>query len=339
MDNYKLESIEWSAAKEIVDSLFLNNTFLSPYSSYRFLNYIINKPNIRQKRQYKKCSLKVFALCKNGKHIYLAPLFVNCEEKKIYLAGHFSSVGHIDFIYKKDVTEEDFQSLLSLLKLEYEGFSLVLNRISQFSKTYNFLIKKGYEYSDKEVCVKIDFSDYDKWFSSLSKSCRQNIRTAYNRINREQIKYKVLTYINETPLKKYYNDHISLFAKRILEHSKLTKVLYIPMKIFKKREALSKALLDYDKKIFAGIYFENKLVGTLNGVIANDGRAIITRLSINVKYGVYCPGGLLINETIKAICAQNQESITSLDLSRGDEKYKYTYGGCEHYNYSFTIRI
>jgi len=58
-----------------------------------------------------------------------------------------------------------------------------------------------------------------------------------------------------------------------------------------------------------------------------------------VKYGVYCPGGLLINETIKAIGAQNKADIISLDLSRGDEKYKYTYGGGEHYNYSFAVRM
>lgn len=339
MASYKLECIKWSDAKKIADSMYFQNAFLSPYSSYDFLDSIINTSNIRQKKQFKKCLFKLFVLSRDGEPVYLAPLFFDSKEKLVYLAGHFNSVGHIDFVYRDNVTREDFESLMTLLQKEFNDYSFLLDRISQFSKTYTFITEKGYEPCDKEICVKIDFNSYDKWFSSLSKSCRQNIRTAYNRINREEKTLKFNFYINEFPNKQYYNDHISLFARRILEHSKLPKVLYIPMKVFKKNDPLTKALLDCKNKIFSGIYLENKLIGTLNGVIANDGRAIITRLSINVKYGVYCPGGLLINETIKAICAQNKANIISLDLSRGDERYKYTYGGNEHYNYSFVVRM
>ena len=158
-------------------------------------------------------------------------------------------------------------------------------------------------------------------------------------MNRENKKFRFLFYINEQPTKKYYKDHISLFSKRILEHSKLPKALFIPMKLFKQSDPLSKALLDYKDKIFAVFYIDNQLAGTINGVISNDGRVIVTRLSVNVKFGVYSPGGLLINETIKAITSQNIANIKSLDLSRGDEKYKYTYGGIEHFNYSFILRL
>ena len=68
----------------------------------------------------------------------------------------------------------------------------------------------------------------------------------------------------------------------------------------------------------------------------NDGKAIVVpRHAINDDYNLYCVGALLITETIK-YCI-NETAIRNLDLSRGDEKYKYTLGGQSHYNHSYRI--
>ena len=109
------------------------------------------------------------------------------------------------------------------------------------------------------------------------------------------------------------------------------------MRLLKTKDSLTKALLEYRDKLFSGIFLNNVLVASLNGVVSNDGKAIITRLSVNKEYGVYCPGGLLINETIKTLC-NGKNTIKSLDLSRGGEQYKYDYGGVEHYNYTYIIK-
>ena len=50
------------------------------------------------------------------------------------------------------------------------------------------------------------------------------------------------------------------------------------------------------------------------------------------------PGGLILNEVIKSVC-EKYSFIRSIDLSRGNEAYKYTYGGVEHYNYTYRFKI
>ena len=339
MAKYDLIQKDWKECCDIAKKLYEGNEFLSPYSDYCFLSKILRSPNIRQRKEFKKCKLYCFILYKNDYPIYIVPLFLNQQRKRLYLAGHFSSVGHLDLIYDRTVELDDFKAMLDLISERFSGNIFYLDRISQFSKTQQFLSEMNVDETNKEICVKIDFDNYDSWFKSLSKGHRQNIRTAYNRINREGNHLSFMFFYNKNPEKHFYKDHISLFSKRLLEHSRLPSLLYLPLKILKKREALSNALLNYENKLFSGVYFNNVLVASMNGVVSNDGRAIITRLSINRKYGVYCPGGLLLNETIKALFEQRIISIKSLDLSRGNEKYKYAYGGREHYNYCYKIKL
>ena len=339
MNNYSLRIVNWDECSEICRTFYRNNEYLSPYSDYDFMSSVVFSSNIRQRKDFKRFVFKCFLLSKNGAPIYIAPFFVNRTSHIIYLAGHFNSVGHIDFLYNRNVELEDFKTLLDKLGYYFSDYHLCLDRISQFSKTYFFLKEMNISEKNIETCVKIDFDNYNSWFCSLPKGHRQNIRTAYNRINREKLNLSFSFFFKKRPEKKFYRDHISLFSRRILEHSKLPSLLYIPMKLLKKSEPLTKALLFYRDKIFSGLYLNKKLIASLNGVISNDGRAIITRLSINRDFGVYCPGGMLINETIKAIDQLDDRQINSLDLSRGDEKYKYTYGGVNHYNYSYVIQL
>lgn len=74
----------------------------------------------------------------------------------------------------------------------------------------------------------------------------------------------------------------------------------------------------------------------MQGFISNhDNVAVIPRLAINSAFNVYCPGGLLITDTIKWLIENS--SVRNLDLSRGNESYKYVYGGTEHYNFDFIM--
>lgn len=45
----------------------------------------------------------------------------------------------------------------------------------------------------------------------------------------------------------------------------------------------------------------------------------------------------MIAESIKYL--QEHSAIRVLDLSRGDEKYKFEMGGIRHYNYRFEIEL
>lgn len=334
---YRIEAIEWNKCEQTADSFYKDNKYLTPYSRYSFLSIIKNSANIHRLKESFRYKFRCYELIKENSVIMIIPLMVSEKDKIIRLAGDFSSVGHLDFLYDKGISGNDFKEMLGLLGKIYPQYTLKLNRISEFSLTFGFL-RDMYEFTEKDICVKIDLTDYDQWYSGLKKNCRQNIRTSYNRLNTDNRKMQFYCFVKQKPDKKLWNDNIKLFAKRILEHTKLSGVFQIPMYLLKKGEALTRALYCDKDIFFSSVYIENTLAASCNGVVANDGRAIITRLSINTSMARYSPGGLLINEVIKECCAK-YPFIKSIDLSRGDEPYKYTYGGTEHFNYSYNLKL
>lgn len=333
-----IERATWNELRVTVDKLLEDNVYLTPYSEYSFLDRIKASANIHRVRESRKYTLECYVVRDDGNAVCVAPLLVNKVEKKLYLLGEFSSVGHLDFIYSAQLTTQQLSGVLDLVFSNYPGYVFLCDRISQFSLTKQVFDEKLIEPQSQDVCVKIDLTNYDEWYKALKKSCRQNIRTSYNRLNTDGADITFQLFINEKPPKKFWRENIALFSKRILEHTKLPKLLLYPMILFKRNETLGRALYEAQNSIFASVYINNKLAATLNGVIANDGRAIITRLSIETNMGKYSPGGLLLNETIKEVCSE-YSFIKSIDLSRGDEPYKYTYGGCEHYNYGYNLKI
>jgi CelD/BcsL family acetyltransferase involved in cellulose biosynthesis len=85
------------------------------------------------------------------------------------------------------------------------------------------------------------------------------------------------------------------------------------------------------------ISIDQKMAGFCAGFTSADGCTSIPFLAIDSRFSQYSPGGLLITETIRQLI--NQGRVTSLDLARGDEQYKFTYGGAEHTNYSYDIAL
>ena len=334
----RLESAPWKTLRTVFEELQKNNEFLNPYSEYDFLHKIRKTANIRRLRESKKFKIESYVVYNNDKAILIAPLLVSKKKKRIYLLGEFSSVGHLDFVYSASATLQEVSSAIDLVLGNYPGYAFCVDRISQFSMIRQIFDAKNILPTAQDICVKIDLSSYNEWYTNLNKSCRQNLRTSYNRLNSDNVELSFKLFVNETPPKKLWKDNISLFSKRILEHTKLPKFLLYPMVLFKRSEVFGKALYTAKNNIFANVYLNGTLAATLNGVLANDGRAVITRLSINTDLGRYSPGGLLLNETIKEVCSK-YPFIKAIDLSRGDEPYKYTYGGENHYNYSYCFEI
>ena len=332
----ELIKYKWEDLRPVCETLYDNNPYLSPYQEYSFLDRIKDSTNIHNLREWVACK-NVFYVAKSGDNIIgVLPLVINKRNKEINILGYLCSVGHLDFLYKESISLQEFSAILDQIRSLYHNYTLHLDRISQFSLTYKYLSQMGIEPKVPSTCVKIDFGTYDEWLGSLSKSCKQNLRTANNRINRENKVLEVKTSIGEQPTEQMIVDNINLLSKRTIEHNKKSSLLFPLMKLLKEKEPFTKALLESKRFIGANVYLDGNVIAICNGVIANDGRAIITRLSIDTNYGVYCPGGIIINELIKAVIASGKP-INSIDLSRGDEKYKYTYGGHEHYNYEYNI--
>jgi len=79
---------------------------------------------------------------------------------------------------------------------------------------------------------------------------------------------------------------------------------------------------------------DRSLAAFMSGLWCRD-RLVVPRLSIDEGFKRYSPGMVLVCEAINYLIANTP--IRILDLSQGEEQYKYNLGGKTHYSYNFRI--
>lgn len=187
------------------------------------------------------------------------------------------------------------------------------------------------------VAIRFD-ENFDEYFKGLSKSVRQNIRTAYNRLRTDgysiSMKYfnrdnTIVTGGGNIPV----NQLVDLYTKR---HSERYGVATGCLKqwFLKHQSFATRYYIEAPNAFTSVLYINSGIVGFLSGLY-NDKNLIVPRLSIDSQYRRYSPGLILICETIKHL--QQNTSIRCLDLSLGEEQYKYQLGGQPHLAYRFNI--
>lgn len=338
-----IKKVKWNSIEEIAHTLYDGNSYLTPYQSFEFLDTVgLGRTETAPQNNlgYKEATLLV---SKDDTPVMIAPLYVSPLRKIILLRGQYTIAAHLDFMYSPRVSAEDYKELFSYLSSHYHGYTFKFDRISEKSLTYSCLSELGLMRNDESsVCVSIHFGNgYQAWFDSLSKSYRQDIRSGYNRLKTDQKEYEFIFDIHNAPDSSGQKEIMRLYSKRTCEHSHINsglvrKLLYL----VKMKNPFNTALVNCDNYIGERLYIYGELVAYCQGFVSNDGRAIIPKLSIDLNYKRYNLGGLLINEMIKSISVSSlSDSVNQLDLSRGDEKYKYDYGGTEHMNYNWQLTL
>ena len=98
----------------------------------------------------------------------------------------------------------------------------------------------------------------------------------------------------------------------------------------------SRSLRHNDNSYLAVLKTGDKVMAFLAGFKTHAGdRIVVPRLAIDATYRFYSPGYVLLSETIKHL--QQQGIVTTLDLSRGDERYKTDFGGQLYYIKDFVV--
>ena len=174
--------------------------------------------------------------------------------------------------------------------------------------------------------------DFNAYFKSLSSSVRQNIRTAYNRMAKDGHTFCLDVYrpkINKLPTREVIDLYCKRHGDRYGVHTSMLK------KWFLKHQSFATKIYELAPgAITCLLRIDGKPAAFLSG-LGNDKRLIVPRLSINNEFRRYSPGMVLIAEAIKYLIADT--TIRVLDLSQGDEQYKYQLGAVTHYSYVYTI--
>ncbi len=189
----------------------------------------------------------------------------------------------------------------------------------------------------ESVNINLDpFNNYAEYFKSLSKSVRQNLRTAKNRIQKDGAQFSLQVFNGKEVTRKDFNSMINVFLNRHecrygTPSTVLLKWYYRHFDYYfnsiKKDESTKIAFLRIDNRIaafFIGFYDKNcKSV-------------FIPRLAISDIFSRYSPGYLLVSEYIK-ICFDC--NIRNVDLLSGTEKYKFDLGGKMYNRYRISLKV
>lgn len=327
-----IRKVSLSDVKTAWERIYASNHALTPYSSYAFNKIVCRYYRFAPNRF--RLRTKIFEILDdNHDTVMIIPLYGHGSRH--YLIGDLLLTDHLDFIYRHDINPAEFAQALALLQTELGETKLILNKISERSRLNDYLAD-NYPLVDKETCVNIHFgSDYEAYVKSLSKNMRRHIRNMYNRLRRFEVNWEIEVIMNAPVDNKTKTEMLGVYSNRAVD--KNGKKRPLPVRLghhYTNPITISTARMENNFNSILRI--DGEIAAFSNGYVTNDKtRVIMPRGAIDSEYSQFSPGLLLDLETIKWLI-QNT-GITNLDLSRGDEGYKYSLGGQEHYNYSYEI--
>ena len=345
----KVEQKKIHTLKEIWNGLYLLNPQLSPYQSFEFQS-IIGK-GWADKRPWIGLQLRELTLLvtENDIPVAIAPFIVKKSRGKIvdiFLRGAFSSAAHLDFIYGKLWEINVFKAIMDFVISIYPSCNFHFGRISEKSLS-NMYIREYFSLTEKdyssEKCASIPIpSDFNEYFGTLSKKTRGNVRSSYNRLEKNGLKQKLVTYYYSPIPTKQYMRMLMLYTSLLERKNNISGFFQYLLKpiIFlgKHFNPMSKALRTLSTGFHSLLYINGKVAACFWGLMCNDNRLILSRFSDDHKYGWYSPGGMMIIELVKELIEKHDTlKIDQLDLARGTENYKFVYGAVEYLNYHYNI--
>lgn len=336
----------YSCPSDSVERTWRTWDVASSYSPFLYFDYM--KSVYRQTRffiwQYKPVTAVVED--EAGRILMIAPLKRNIYTKAYKMLGDIRGCGETDFLFAPDLSYGDKKECVLALLKNISG-KITFRRINSDSCVTRVLNEEGLVASMRETpCVKICFgNDIEAHVKSLSSSVRQNIRTAYNRMKRDSLSYELKVYVNECNLDdRIEKDVMNIYLKRQkLKYSKHKHLISLPYDCvgrIRYRHVLHDSIsLRHDSNAFHSVlYLNGKAVSFMSGFVDNGAsRVVIPRLAIDIDYGFYSPGYVMILETMKFLVENT--SIRVLDLSRGDEKYKLDLGGKPYVTNIYTCHL
>lgn len=176
--SFRIKSIE----KEY-KLLYPLNPEVSPFLEYEYmktaLKYII--PYCFIERFY----IIFYTIYHNDAPILIAPICRSIFGKKNMLFGYFNGFNYCDLIHNNsDLVNSAFSFL------EKKIGKIHITKLKESSTTFNLIPKT---FSTKQANVKIIFgNNFNEYFNRLSSSTKQNIRTSYNRLSRDNFEYNLV---------------------------------------------------------------------------------------------------------------------------------------------------
>ena len=315
------------------------NKHLFPFSSYDFFDLCRKSFKWMPRRWFDGHRVFYYENDADSSRRILMPLIIHSKE--LYLFSDLAGVGPRDFLYSSNVTDEDFLIFFENLKDIFGNMHMffgVLRDESLFNKflcgTYgrNLVINRK-----DSIAVKISFGDnYEEYYSKLSQNGRGNTRRMYNRLKREKVKWEFVVAETAEQRRKYFEPAINCWYER-------QNKVYGQHFCWLKRKYANNILASIVgiKELGTARIFCLKINGELaaveTGYLANNHSFLVPRGAMNSEYKHYSVGRVLIDQMIRYFI--DKTDVRCLDLTFGDEPYKFDVGGKPYCCHSYEIRL
>ncbi len=263
--------------------------------------------------------------------------------KKTLIFGHLMNYSdYYDFVYKKNLSASLAENMVAKIADDFKVDEIQFNHLSPHSKFLQPLRShRKYQITGLE-CVAVHLSDnYENYLKTLSKSVRQNLRTARNRVEKNNLDfgYQILTQkdidqIDFQRLKDLYlqrntfkNEEASFWKTRVIQ--------FLDNGFSMEKDMFDIPAIKETDFTLGVLYLNGELAAYFFGFRAAESIEI-NRVVINDEFKFYSPGLLLLNEYIKR---EIPAGLRLFDLTLGDEKYKYDLGGRTHLVYNLKKEI
>jgi len=277
--------------------------------------------------------------------LLIAPLWVIkkrykfINKKSCYFLGRNGWSDYLNVIYKQfDV--EAFNYLLNSVSHKYGINEFYFEQIKGNSNFYNYLLNNKAKILNTTNCVELNLSKltFEEYISNLTKNTKQNIRTAYNRARKDGL--NIILNFDDKEIDKELCESIRSYrvAKKNIEHNLLN---IIKNKIYKILSISYPKYLPFyntSRSSIMSIYDGDNLMAFFNyGIDIHHRTIVVMAVGTNEQYERYSPGILLMYNFIDYII--KNKMYTVLDFTRGNEKYKYSLGGKDHFIYNFRLMV
>lgn len=266
------------------------------------------------------------------------------RKKGIYFLGDGSYSDYLNLIYS-DAGGDETAQLINYILNDNKDLGWRFSFIRDGNIVNRIIEENGIIPVHETVSVQVKLpkiaEDYDKM---LSKSTRQNLRTALNRMKRDSINYE-LEIIEGVIDERLADDLIPIHLNRVLElnsHSTGTvnKISNWVRRRQLKHNETKNNIVNWSMKSFADSVLilcrlDGKIAGYLYG-LKEDRRVRILQNCFVDEYKFYSP---MFRGTYDFVMKEVKSArYECIDFTRGDEEYKYKLGGSEVRLYSYWIK-
>lgn len=317
--------------KDIWCKIYQRSKNLSVFQNYETAELFHKSFHVEKHRW---CFHEVYYYVEDGKESLILPLAVDIFHKRVYSLSYYSSLDYYDVIIS--IHNDDFlRRALRLVLSLYDGYTFYYRYVNQSSALARILPPTG----SKEICVSIslEYPSYKEYYQNLSKHQRQNLRTAYNKLRKENTTFCLKKYSHDHAIDNITYEVCQQMYENRCDRKNNPRLALLRRRIHRIGNPVYKMVREETDFLIYVLYLNEEPVAWLGGGINASGKSFsIPRLSTSNKWLKYSTGIILVNETIKDLM---KGGIITMDLTRGNEPYKYAMGGIEHYNYSGIVKV